>query len=468
LAPAAITVCLAALNRITARRRYQTELRYLADHDPLTGLLNRRAFERRLQEQLARGGSHGQEGAVLVLDLDGFKTVNDTLGAHAGDELIVRVAATLASRLRDGGAIARVGGDEFAVLLPYGGREEAERVAEAMLGAVRQQRTARIPGGPQRPARASVGVATIGEGQLTAEEALINADLAMYEAKEAGGDRIETYARAGRVGVRVRSRIEWIERIRQALDEDRLVLHAQPVVEVASGRATQFELLVRIVGLDGELIPPQSFLPVAERFDLIREIDRWVFARTLEELARYPLLRPTLELNLSGTSLEDPEFAEHIGRELAAADVDPKQLVFEVTETAAIANIAAARLFAEQLEELGCRFALDDFGAGFGSFYYLKHLPFDFIKIDGEFVRNCDRDETDRLVIAAVVELARGLGKRTVAEFVGDQRTFDVVRELGVDYAQGFFLGEPAPLERWLRGRQPQAPHRSDRATPAR
>ncbi|MGA2164816.1 MAG: EAL domain-containing protein [Solirubrobacteraceae bacterium] len=436
-----------------ARSRYEAELKHMADHDPLTGLLNRRAYERSLEEHLARGERYGHAGAVMVLDLDSFKEVNDTLGHSAGDELIVRVAGALASRLRESDTLARLGGDEFAILTPIGESEEAESLADSLLEVVRQERAPRGPGGRERPITASIGVAPLqGAEQLSAEEALINADLAMYDAKEAGRDRSVTYGGAGRGQAHIEARLEWAERIRAALDEDRLVLHAQPVVETATGLTTQHELLVRMVDVHGDLIPPGSFLPVAERFGLIREIDRWVVTRAIRMLGEHRAAgrRPVVEINLSAHSLGDAQLALHIGRELRAAGVAATQLIFEVTETTAIGNIAAARTFAERLGELGCRFALDDFGAGFGSFYYLKHLPFDFIKIDGEFVRNCPSDPTDRLVIRAVVELARGMGKRTIAEFVGTEQTYNILRDLGVDYVQGFHLGPPAPLESWL------------------
>ncbi|MGA8364503.1 MAG: EAL domain-containing protein [Solirubrobacteraceae bacterium] len=248
---------------------------------------------------------------------------------------------------------------------------------------------------------------------------------------------------------RIETRLEWVQRIRAALDEGRLTLYAQPVVETATRCTTQHELLVRLIDTDGSLVSPAQFLPIAERFGLIREIDRWVVTETIALLRRQLQdgNRPTVEINLSGHSLGDTGLAAYIGRELHEAQVDPAQLVFEVTETTAIGNIAAARDFAQQLARLGCRFALDDFGAGFGSFYYLKHLPFDYIKIDGEFVRNCTVDATDRLVIRAVVKLAQGMGTRTIAEFVGDEKTFATVAALGVDYAQGFHLGKPAPVE---------------------
>ena len=227
---------LAQIEDITARRRYESELQHMADHDPLTGLLNRRAFERSLEEHLARGARYGHAGAVLVVDLDDFKEVNDTLGHSAGDELIVRVAGALATRLRDSDTLARLGGDEFAILTPTGDRTEAEQLADSLLEVVRRERAARGPGGRERPITASIGVAPLeGSQSLSAEEALINADLAMYDAKEAGRDRSETYGGTSRGQARIEARLQWVERIRAALDEDRLVLYAQPVVETATG-----------------------------------------------------------------------------------------------------------------------------------------------------------------------------------------------------------------------------------------
>lgn len=436
------------------RAAAEAKLRYLVDHDPLTGLLNRRAYEAILTDHISRGNRYGHEGAVMMLDLDEFKQVNDTLGHSAGDELIVRAANALASRLRDSDTVARLGGDEFAVLLPKGGIAEAETVATALLDIIRSERSARGRKGRVRPVSASIGVAPlVGVEHITAEQALINADLAMYDAKEAGRDRFVTYdsssttAKAG-----IQARLEWVERIRTALDEDLFTLHAQPVVDASTGEIAQLELLIRMTAPGDELVMPASFLPIAERFGLINDIDQWVVTHAIQLLGTQARrgVRPTVEVNLSGHSLTDPHLAAHIASELRGSNVDPTQLIFEVTETAAITNIEAAQHFAEQLARLGCRFALDDFGAGFGSFYYLKHLPFDFIKIDGEFIRQLVSDPTDRLMVSAVVDLARGLGKRTIAEFVGDEPTVAVLRELGVDHLQGYHLGKPAPLESWL------------------
>ncbi|MHB1808288.1 MAG: bifunctional diguanylate cyclase/phosphodiesterase [Solirubrobacteraceae bacterium] len=455
---------LSQLEDVSARRRYESRLQHLADHDPLTGLLNRRAYDDALREHVESAAGREGRGGVMVLDLDDFKQVNDTLGHNAGDDLIARVAHALSSRLRSEDAIARLGGDEFAILLRGGGRAELELLARELLGIVREQRAARGPGGRERPVSASLGIAPLALMRgSTADEVLTAADLAMYDAKEAGRDRAETYGgRGGGEGrqARIESHLAWVERIRAALDENTLVLHAQPVAETWTLRMTQYELLIRMRDDDGSLIPPGRFLPVAERYGLMKELDRWVIGAAIKLLEQQLAQgrRPVVELNLSGQSLGDADLAEHVGRELAVSEALATQLIFEVTETAAIGNMAAARSCAEQLHALGCRFALDDFGAGFGSFYYLKHLPFDFIKIDGEFVRKCVSNATDRLVVKAVVDLARGLGKRTVAEFVGDPETLRILRDLGVDYAQGFHIGRPAPLSDWLAAAEDGAP----------
>jgi EAL domain-containing protein (putative c-di-GMP-specific phosphodiesterase class I) len=283
---------------------------------------------------------------------------------------------------------------------------------------------------------------------LSAEDVLVNADLAMYDAKEAGRDRAATYSSQERGASRMEARITWAERIREALEEDRFTLYAQPIVELASGEVRQHELLLRMLDEQGEVIPPVAFIGIAERFDLMQDIDRWVVARAIRHMGEQKAAGRDLvfEVNISGSSTGDPELLRIIEHELADTGVDPVNLVLEVTETTAVANILRAQQFAARLAELGCRFALDDFGAGFGSFYYLKHLPFDLLKIDGEFVRSCTTSTTDQLLIRAAVDIARGLGKKTIAEYVGDEATVELLRELGVDYAQGFHIGRPGPL----------------------
>jgi diguanylate cyclase (GGDEF)-like protein/PAS domain S-box-containing protein len=451
---------------VTERRRYESELRYLADHDPLTGLLNRRAFARELEAHLERVRRYGPAGAAMILDLDHFKNINDTLGHGTGDELIVTLAQALRDRLGERVAIARLGGDELAILLPDG---DVDETARDVLEAVRTQRIA-SPSGRLRSVSASIGIAGFDEEGLTAEDVLANADLAMYEAKDAGRDRAMAYRPAHDSSSRLDGRVSWPDIIRDGLDEDRFVLQAQPIMNLATGDTGQFELLLRLRDPFGELIAPAAFLPAAERYDLIGAIDRWVVSRSIAMLAEENRRgrRLTFEVNISGRSTGDPELLALIEGELRAHEVDPAQVIFEITETTAVANIPRAQEFAHRLAALGCRFALDDFGAAFASFYYLKHLPFDYLKIDGEFVRGCVADRTDQLVIQAVVDIARGLGKRTVAEMVGDEETLKLVRDLGVDYVQGFHIGRPAPLARWLVDTKPADRRRHPVIVPAR
>jgi diguanylate cyclase (GGDEF)-like protein/PAS domain S-box-containing protein len=430
---------------VTERRRFEHELRHLADHDPLTGLYNRRRFEQELDRQLSAVARYGPRGALLVLDLDHFKYVNDALGHHAGDELILSVAATLRGRLRESDVLARLGGDEFAVLLPNVDEPGAQRVADDLVHAIRDEASVGSATG-QRRVTTSVGVAPFRAGDTTGEELLIAADLAMYDAKEAGRDRFAVVSADAARPDRVRARVSWLERIRDALADDRFVLHAQPIRNLRTGKIGHHELLLRMLGDDDELIPPAAFLPLADRFGLTPEIDRWVTGRAIELLAADPGGDHALEVNLSGPSLNDTKLLHLIENDLAQLDVDPRRLIFEVTETAAVANIPLARRFAERLMALGCRFALDDFGAGFGSFYYLKHLPFDYLKIDGEFVSGCLANRTDQLVIEAVVRIARGLGKETIAEFVETPELEAFLREQGIDHAQGFHIGRPVPI----------------------
>jgi diguanylate cyclase (GGDEF)-like protein len=435
-----------ALRHSVERRRSEERLQHMADHDPLTGLLNRRRLEEELERHASQVRRYGPEGALLVLDIDHFKYVNDALGHRAGDELISSVATVLRERLRGSDILTRLGGDEFALLLPKAGAREAQKVADDLLTAVRGH-SVLVGDGQRRRVTASVGIALFeDEGGATGDDVLVRADLAMYDAKEAGRDGM-AFASEGVTAGGPRRRLTWGKRIRSALTDDRFVLYAQPIMGVNNGETTRYELLLRLCDQPDEVVLPGQFLHIAERLDLIQEIDRWVVNQALLALAGQPLGEQpaTLEVNLSGRSVGDPILLELIERGVEEHGVDPSRLVFEVTETAAVANFHRARRFATRLADLGCRFALDDFGAGFGSFYYLKHLPFDFLKIDGEFVRGCLESRTDQLVIEAVVGIARGLGKQTIAEFVEEPRTAAFLQRQGVDYLQGYWVGRPEP-----------------------
>lgn len=432
---------------ITERKKFETQLKHLVDHDPLTGLLNRRGFEVELDRQAARVRRSGPGGALLMLDLDNFKQVNDTLGHNVGDELIMSVADLLRRTIRETDPVARLGGDEFAVILPEANLAEAEIVAAKIVQQVREQ-VMYLSGNQQRIITASVGVAMFDDHALSGQQVLVNADLTMYDAKDAGRNRYACYSTASHKQPRTKARLDWVDRINHALDHDRFELHAQPVLDLRTGRISHYELLLRMLGDDNKPIRADSFLYIAERAGLMRRIDHWVTGRAIDLLAHPKLPADTvLEVNVSGLSVGDPELLAFLEQRLSATGADPARLVFEITETAAVGNIQAARAFSERLGDIGCRFALDDFGSGFASFYYLKHLPFDFIKIDGEFIANCLSSETDRLVISAIVTIAQGLGKQTIAEFVGDQETLEFLTRQGIDFAQGYYVGKPTGIE---------------------
>jgi diguanylate cyclase (GGDEF)-like protein/PAS domain S-box-containing protein len=429
----------------TERVRYEERLRHMADHDQLTGLFNRRRFDEQLKRELARAGRYAAHSAVLSIDIDNFKGINDSAGHAAGDAILVQVARVLGNRFRSTDVVARLGGDEFAVLLSAVGVDEARAAAEDLLAEIRNS-PATYGGRPFRIS-ASIGVTAFESDDATAGEVLVNADLAMYAAKTGGRDRVVVYTAPEARKARAMAKLTWSQRIQDALDRDRFVLHLQPILELATGQIKHGELLLRMKGERGKLIAPGAFLPAAERFGLIHAIDRWVVARAIQLVGQSMGAMPQVGINLSGESVVgDPELLRMIERELERSSVDPSKLIFEVTETAAIANMPEATEFARGLTDLGCSLALDDFGTGFGSFYYLKHLPVSYVKLDGEFIQNLPRSEVDEHMVKAIVGVSQALGIKTVAESVADAETIGLLQKHQVDYAQGYFVGKPVPL----------------------
>src|SRR3954451_21462423 len=435
-----------SISDVTERRSFEAELRFLADHDALTGLPNRRRFHDELERHLAFTARYGGEGAVLLFDLDNFKYLNDSQGHKAGDQYLVSLARVLKERLRQTDVVARLGGDEFGVLLPAAGAIQARRVAEVLAEAVREH--APLVGGQPVKLSTSIGIACFGKGPADPDQLLAAADLAMYDAKEAGRDRIDM-ASAETVDERsLKARMHWLERIRRALDEEGFIIYSQPIAEIASGEISQHELLLRMEDEDGQVVPATAFLATAERFDLIQDIDLWMVRKAIGLIGEHAQhgRELKLEVNISAKTIADSELPRVIEAELRDSGINPSNLILEITETTAIANMDEAVDFATRLSRLGCGFALDDFGRAFVSFYSLKHLPLSYLKIDGDFIRNLAQNLVDQQVVKAVVQVAKALGYKTIAEYVQDEATVMALRHYGVDFIQGYHVGLPRAI----------------------
>lgn len=431
------------------------ELLALAEQDPLTGLANRRAITRELERQLATGGT----GTMLLLDLDNFKDVNDLRGHTVGDRLMKALATTLRSRLHPTHLIGRLGGDEFAVVLPDHNPTDATRIADDLRDAVT---ALPLPGGTSH-ITVSTGIAEYRTGD-TWEHVLANADLALYASKAAGRNRVTVYEPGHYADTA--KRVSVLHRLRAALDQAThhpdtpggLELHAMPMVQLTTGRTLGHELLLRLNDGQQPHLGPAEFLAEAERCDLVLDIDRWVLATAIDTLVAHPDPELRFNVNISGRTLDDHDFAGFVLDRLATAGVAPGRLGLEITETAAVTNLDAARALAHQLRAFGCRITLDDFGSGFGSFIHLKHLPITGIKIDGEFIRGIDERSTDAVLVSGIIDIARGLGLSAVAEWVERPTQVDTLTRLGVRVGQGFHLGRPQPLHRLLTA-QPNPPN---------
>ncbi len=438
---------IAQVQDVSERREHQQRLQFVADHDNLTGLLNRRGFEIAMENHLSVTKRYGAQGALILLDVDHFKYINDARGHQVGDAVLMAVGQALQSRLRESDVLARLGGDEFAILLARGDTASARVVAEQIVATARDVQIAELVG--LRRLTVSAGVAVVDGGAATGGELFGRADLAMYDAKEAGRDGFVVYDPSAGEGMGTEQRMTWLRRIKDGLELDELIVHAQPIVSLADGSVVARELLVRLPGTDRLPVVAATWFEIAERYDLATAIDEWMIDYAVELLRRYGRDGdPTsLNVNVSAISIGRNSLLQRLRAALDRTGVDASRLTVEITETAAIGNIAAAARFAEELRALGCRLALDDFGAGFGSFYYLKHLPFDDVKLDGEFVRNSVNDPRDRAIIRAMVDVARATGRRTVAESIEDVQTLDLMRVHGVDLAQGYHLGRPVAVE---------------------
>jgi len=432
------------LHDASEARRHAAQLSYQATHDDLTDILNRREFERRLRELLAalRQGSGG-EHAVLYLDLDRFKIINDTSGHAAGDELIKQVSQLLQATLRERDIVGRLGGDEFGIMLTQCSHEDALKVAEKVRKAVVDLHFAW--GVRSYRIGVSIGLVLLDSRSSSLKEVMKAADAACYMAKEKGRNRIHLYSDDdAELSVR-QTEMEAVSRIRAALENDRFCLHLQTIAPLRGGRA-HAEVLVRMLDEQGGLVPPMAFIPAAERYDLMPLLDRWVIRHAFEALAQQPP-GTSWAINLSGASVCDEGLLEFVLEQRRLTGVALEDVCFEITETVAVANLAQAATLIQDLQAQGARFALDDFGAGMSSFAYLKHLPVDYVKIDGSFIKGILHNPTERAMVESINQIAHVMGKQTIAEFVEDDAVLACLRAMGVDFAQGYGVGRPEPLQ---------------------
>lgn len=438
-----------AITDISHSRAMAEELNFRANHDDLTGLINRFAFGQQLREVIDGSQARDETHALLYMDLDQFKLVNDTCGHGVGDELLREVSALLRAKVRSGDTLSRLGGDEFGMILKHCSIERAADIAEEIRSMIEDYRFSW--GDRIFDIGISIGVIQIHKEVGALESVLADADSACYEAKEAGRNKVYIYRDTDHALSHRKYQMALVSQVRQAIDEDKLVLYAQPIRSLrAEDTSSHYEVLVRMLGNDGELIPPVKFLGAAERYGLIEQLDRWVLSKVVSLLREHRNHVEQLSLcsiNLSGASLGRMEFLQYARELLDDCPGLRNKLCFEITETVAISSMANARHFIDGLRGHGVRFALDDFGTGMSSLSYLKVLPVDLVKIDGAFVRDMLHDRSDHALVVAMNNIAHEMGKTTVAEFVESADIQQALRDIGVDYAQGYHVGKPMPLE---------------------
>ena len=435
----------------TSSRNMPHLLSYQATHDALTGLINRREFERRLKELLESAGNQGRHHVLCYLDLDQFKVINDTCGHAAGDRLLRQLTPLLQRCLRDADTLARLGGDEFGILLENVPLDVAQRIAEDLLLIVKDFRF--VWEDKNFEIGASIGVVPITAESVSVTEVLREADTACYAAKDKGRNRVQLYQPGNAELAQRHGEMEWVARITRALEENRFCLFHQAIQPLAAhdGLDPQCEILLRMMDENGEIVPPTAFIPAAERYNLMPAVDRWVvrnaFALFGKNVCGNPdRFRKAFSINLSGASLGDEHFLDFICEQFVQHDVPPQAICFEITETAVIANLDQAMRFMHALRSKGCRFALDDFGSGLSSFVYLKNLPVNYLKIAGTFVRNMVDNPTDCAMVDAINRVGQVMGIKTIAEFVESNAILEKLKGLGVDFAQGYGIAQPKPV----------------------
>jgi len=428
---------------VTARHQAEERLGWIADHDTLTSLYNRRRFQSEFERILNEAIRYDRHGALLFIDLDHFKLVNDTSGHQAGDSLLRAVAESMKNATRDSDLLARLGGDEFALVIPEANHKEAMLVSQKIMNnlckidlpsTVSSYKTS-----------GSIGITLFPDHGTNIQELMGNADIAMYQAKQRGRSICHMYSINEHAREQITERIQWKYKIDHALANDRFILHYQPILNISKNIVSHYEVLIRMLDGEDNIIPPGIFIPEAEQTGQIHTIDKWVITNAMKKLVEMNQSGQEIifSVNLSGCVIDDPEILPFIQEALSKYNINPSQLVFEVTETSAVADMGSAIKLMHEIKNLGCQFALDDFGVGFSSFYYLKQLPVDYVKIDGAFISNLANDHADQLFVKALQQVAEGLGKKTIAEFVEDDKILQLLKQYGVDYAQGYHIGKP-------------------------
>jgi diguanylate cyclase (GGDEF)-like protein/PAS domain S-box-containing protein len=431
---------------ISEKHMLTLQLSYQARHDSLTGLVNRGEFELQLAELINSAAALRRSHALLYLDLDQFKVINDTCGHSIGDQLLRELANMLKSQVRGADTLARLGGDEFGVLLANCPISKATAIANDLLEAVRAFRFEWDD--KTYSVGASIGLVEITESSGTAARMLSAADTACYAAKDTGRNRVQVYQPDDAEMARRHGEMHWVGRIARAFEEDRFQLHFQPIMALEPGEneVAHFEVLVRMLDEHNQMVPPNSFIPAAERYNLMRSVDRWVIVHAFNWLVANATADLVCSINLSGQSIGDEQFLHFIFNQFKGTHVAPRKVCFEITETAAIANLSKAADFIGELKAIGCRFALDDFGSGLSSFSYLKNLPVDYLKIDGIFVKDMVSNPIDSAMVEAINSIGQVMGIKTIAEYAEDEATLHKLKAIGVNFAQGYAIARPAPL----------------------
>ncbi|KGM42095.1 diguanylate cyclase [Aquabacterium sp. NJ1] len=433
---------------VTEQRRMGHEMNFRATHDELTGLVNRAEFDKRLTRVLSEAHEHDSAHALMYIDLDQFKLVNDACGHSVGDQLLCQVTSLLQGCVRARDTLARLGGDEFGVILEHCNVDQAHRVAQDICDQMSEFRF--IHDGRRFRIGTSIGLVPLDKRWATTASVLQAADTSCYAAKEAGRNRVHAWYDTDQAMRARKGEMQWASRLEQALDENRFILYGQRIAPIHhDARGLHCEVLLRLKDTDGSIIPPGAFLPAAERFHMASRIDRWVVRHVFEWLASQGEALDqidTIAVNLSGQSISDPSFHHFMQELITETSVDVRKLCLEITETSAITNLADAGAFIEGMRQRGVRMALDDFGSGASSFGYLKNLPVDYLKIDGQFIKALVHDPLDQATVRCFCEVARVLGIKTIAEFVETEATLHELRKLGVDHAQGYLIHKPQPL----------------------